>query len=457
MADTETQTITSDIKVEDAGACLKKITIEIAAEAVDAHIDESIDTVAAEASMPGFRKGRAPRRLVEKKFGSAVREETKNRLVAQAYQEAIEKHELKVVGDPQANELNDLEVVAGKPISFTVEVEVMPEFDLPGLDNIKVQKPLFEVNDELVERELDKLCVNEGELEERDTPEAGDYLTGHGIMLDADGAEHHNIQGAVVQIPTADKDGKGMVLGVLVEDFAKQLGLPKPGETATIKTKGPENHEIDAVRGADLTITFKVETVQRIIKADPADLAKRYGFENLDGFKQAIRGRLEQRAAVDQQSAMRQQIAQHLLKGADFQLPERLSAQQAQRTFERRRLELMYRGADPAQIEEHIAELRTASTDASQRELKLFFMLNKAAEQLEVQVSESELNGQIARLAIERGQRPEQFRQELIQNNRIASLYQQLREHKTMDAILSKADITDVKPEDYKPGEDAPA
>jgi len=405
--------------------------------------------------MPGFRKGRAPRRLVEKKFGSVVRDETKNRLVAQAYQEAIEQHKLQVVGEPQGDHLEDLKVEPGQAVTFSVEVEVMPEFELPGLDNIKVQKPLYTVTDELLERELDKLCVNEGELEEREAPEAGDYLTGHGIMTDAEGKEHHNIQGAVVQVPTAEKEGKGMILGVLVEDFAKQFGLPKPGETATIKTKGPENHEIEAIRGADLTITFKAETVQRILKADPKDLASRYGFEDLEGFRNAVRARLESRAAVEQQAAMRAQIARHLHDAVDFTLPERLSAAQAQRTLERRRLELMYRGVDAAQIEEQIAQLRAASTESSQRELKLFFILNRAAEQLQVQVSEAELNGQIARLAIERGQRPEQFRQELIQNRRVAGLYQQLREHKTMDAILSKADITEVDPKDFKLDHDA--
>lgn len=67
-------------------------------------------------------------------------------------------------------------------------------------------------------------------------------------MTGADGTEFYNIKGCVVQIPTADKGGKGMILGVMVEDFAKQFGSPKVGQTATLKTTGPENHEVEKLR-----------------------------------------------------------------------------------------------------------------------------------------------------------------------------------------------------------------
>lgn len=449
MADVATEERTNTVTVTDVGPSRKKLSIEIPAETVREKIAGSIDTLAVEAELPGFRKGRAPRALVEKRFGSAVRSEAKKELVASAYTRAIEEHQLKVIGDPSSEGLDAVELDPDKPLAFEIEVEVLPEFTLPSLEEIEVKKPLFEVSDELVNGEIEKIRINEGGLEERQEPEPGDYLTGQGVMTGPDGKEFYNINGAVVQVPTADKGGKGMILGIAVDDFEKQLGRPKPGETVTIKAKGPEQHELEGVRNADLTITFKVDRVDRIIPAKLEDILARFGMESEDQLKDMIRARMHQRVLVQQATAMRQQIAQYLLDNTEVPLPERMTAQQAARNLDRQRYELMYRGVEPQQIEERIAELRAASAEAAGRELKLFFIINRAAEDLSVKVDENEINGRIAMMARERGVRPEQFRQEIIQRNQVGQIFQQIREHKTFDAILAKAKVTEVPADEY--------
>lgn len=441
--------IETNVKIEDAGPSRKKLHFEIPADVVAEKLSGSLDLLSVEAQLPGFRKGRAPRRLVEKRFGEAVRNEAKSQIVATAFQQAVDEHKLKVLGEPFSEELPKVELEIGKPFVFNVEVEVMPEFDMPKLEGLKVRKPIPEVTDAMVQNEIDKILINEGELEERETPENGDYLTGHGVMVTGDGTEIHNIEGAVVQVPPKDKEGKGMILGVMVEDFEKQLGLPKPGDTATIKTKGPENHEVEAVRGADLTVTFKIDRVDRIIPAALGDVVARFGLGSDEQLREMVRSRLNERALIQQATVMRQQVAKHLLDNTDVALPERLTAAQSARLLHSRRMELMYRGVDPQQIEEHIAELRAASSDAAARELKLFFILSKAAEDMEVKVEEAEINGRIAQMAMERGERPEKLRQELIQNRQVQQIYQQIREHKTLDAIVAKAEIDEMSPDEF--------
>ncbi|MEM7755761.1 MAG: trigger factor [Planctomycetota bacterium] len=453
MADTETQAeINPIVTVEDAGPSLKKLKIEVPAEVVSDKLTLSLDTIAVEAELPGFRKGRAPRRLIEKKFGSVIQREAKQQLVASAYQEALDQHKLKVIGEPRADELEDAEVKEGEALTFTVEVEVQPEFTMPELEGIEVLKPAAEVTNEMVAGEIEKICINEGDLEERDEPEAGDYLTGNGKMTGPgdDGEQtFYDIPGAVIRVPQKDDEGKGMALGVMVDDFEKQLGLPKPGETVTIKTKGPDQHEREELRGKDLTVTFEVTRVDRIVPAEIADVVARAGFESEEQLTDAVKTRLNQRALVSQATAMRQQIAKHLSDNVKMELPERTTAGQSERILERRRMELMYRGVDPSEIETHMAELRAASSEAAQNELKLFFILNEAADTLEVKVEEAEINGRIAQMAMEQGRRPEQLRQELIQSRRITQVFQQLREHKTVDAILAKAKVEDVSVEDF--------
>jgi len=449
MADSVVQERPNVVTVSDAGPSRKRVSIEIPADVVSEKLRDSIDTLSTEAELPGFRRGRVPRWLVEKRFGATLRKEAKNELVASAFNKAVEDHKLKVVGEPGGGNLKDAELADGKPFAFEVEVEVLPEFDLPKLEGIAVKKPTVEITDATVDEEFRKIAINEGTLESRDAAEPGDYATGHAVMTGGDGTEFYNLKGAVIQIPGTDKGGKGMILGIQVDDFAKQLGAVKPGSTVTIKVKGPEGHEVEGIRGADLTIVFNVERVDRILPATAEQLVQAFGIEDESKLKDLLRLRMNQRVQVQQQTAMHQQIAKHLIDKTTIDLPERMTAQQAQRTLERRRLELMYRGVESHKIEEHMAELRTASSAAAARDLKLFFILHRASEDLKVRVDEAEINGRIAQIAAQRNVRPEQLRQELIRTNQVGGIFQQIRDHKTLDAILAKATVSEMSADEF--------
>ena len=446
---TATQDRQNNVKLADAGPSCKKLSIEIPAETVSEKLRDSLDTLAVEAELPGFRKGRVPRWLVEKRFGPALKKEAKSELVTSAFSKAVEDLKLKVISQPGGGNLETVEIQDGKPFAFEIEVEVLPEFDLPKLDGIDVMKPIIEVTDEMVSEEISKLQINEGSLESRDEAEPGDYVTGHAVMTGADGTEFYNLKGAVIQVPPKDKKGKGMILGIMVDDFAKQLGTLKAGDTATIKAKGPEQHEVEKVRNADLTITFTADRVDRIIPAPLETIINGFGVADEAALREFIKGRMGQRVQVQQQGAMHQQIAKYLIDNTKIDLPQKMTSQQAARTLERRRLELMYRGVESAKIEEHMAELRQASNKVAARDLALFFILHKAAEETKVRVDDAEINSRIAQMAFQRNVRPEQLRQELIRTNQVSGIYQQIRDHKTLDAILAKATVTELPAEEF--------
>jgi trigger factor len=444
-------TVANKVTITDAGPCLKKMHIEIPADAVAAKLKESFAGLATYATVPGFRAGRVPMRMIEAKFGKDVRNEAKQQLISQAYQKAVEEHKIKTISDPSAEGLIDLEVVDGKPLSFELEVEVVPEFTLPNLEGIAVKKPLYEATDKMITDELNKFAVQEGSLEERQESEPGDYLTGHAILTSGkDSKEYYNLKGAVVQVPPTDKEGKGMILGILVDDFSKQLGLPKPGAKVTIKAKGPENHELEELRGKDLTVTFEIERCDRIIPKPLADLVTMLGYPDEATLREAVKTRLGQRMNIEQAVAMRRQIAEFLIENTKMDLPARATAAQTARMIEQKRLELMYRGFEAQQIEEHVALIRSGSAEAAVRELKLFFILNTAADNLNVQVNEQDFNARIVQMAMERNVRPDKMRDEIIRQNAAHGIIRQIREHKAMDAILAKATVTDISVEEWE-------
>jgi len=147
---------------------------------------------------------------------------------------------------------------------------------------------------------------------------------------------------------------------------------------------------------------------------------------------------------------MRQQVASHLLKNIEMELPQRLTAKQSERMLQRKRAELMYRGMDPMELETHIAKLREASSTEAARETKLFFILNKVAEDRGVQIQQAEVDGAIAQMAFRQGVRPEGLRQQLIQNKQIGTIVQQVLEHKALDAIISTAEVEEVSRDEWE-------
>lgn len=446
----ETATIDSEAVIEDIGPSRKKITITIPADAVTEHIRSTLDSLATDAQLPGFRPGRAPRNLIEKRFGGAVREEARSRLIAGAYQKAIQDNNLSVLGEPVADqELDEITVEEGEPITFSVEVEVPPEFDLPELEGIEVKKPIVEVRDEHVDAQLGRMLKSSGELQSLEEAGPGDYCIGHGIMNNAEGERILDVESAVIQIPEKDSDGRGAILGVMVEDFAKQVGSPKPGDELTVKTRGPQSHEDERIRDKDLAITFKVERCERIIPASPEELVEKYGLQDENQLREILTLRLNQRALLETQTAMRQQVANHLLENVEMELPERVTERQSARNLERQRMEMMYRGVDQQTIEQRIAELRDQTHEQAVRELKLTFILSRIAEDMGIQVNEDEVNGRIAQIAQERGVRPDKLKNDLIERNQIMMIAQQVREHKTLDAIIAKANINEMPVDEY--------
>ncbi len=110
-----------NVKIENVGPALKRLTITIPPEAVAEKLEASIGTLLHEATLPGFRRGKAPRKLLERKFGSTVRSETKSQLIADAYAKAVEEHDIQPVGEPEPTEPTEkLELEEGKPLSFAV-------------------------------------------------------------------------------------------------------------------------------------------------------------------------------------------------------------------------------------------------------------------------------------------------------------------------------------------------
>jgi trigger factor len=235
----------------------------------------------------------------------------------------------------------------------------------------------------------------------------------------------------------------------MIPDLAKRLKGAKTGETITIEATGPEGHEREDIRGAKLVITFEVRDVQRIKPAEPAAVATKYGLPDEQMLREQIKLALEHRRDDEQASAMREQAIEQLAEKVDFDLPEKLSAQQAMRNLEAFRLQLLSEGKTPDEVETRLAEVRGESDEATRERLKRFFILHRLAEQLNVEVSEQEVNGRIAAIAAQRGLRPEKVRTELAQSGRLGEVVRLVRDQKAADRLVQQAKKVEVSADEW--------
>jgi trigger factor len=241
-----------------------------------------------------------------------------------------------------------------------------------------------------------------------------------------------------------------------VDDLDRQLSGMRVGEKRTVTVQAPDTHQNEAMRGKEVEIEIELKDLKRLELAEvtPEFLAD-LGFENEDQLREALKQQMQEKITYDVQQAMREQVYNYLLNNVKVELPSKLSDRQADRVVSRRAVDLMMRGMPREQVEANVERLRHGAKDEAVRELKLFFILQRIANDMNVDVDEAELNGRIAMLAAQRGRRPEKMKQEMAKDGTMANLYVQLREQKAIDAILQNAQVEEVDLKDMASGETA--
>jgi trigger factor len=435
------------IRVEDAGPATKKISVEVTQEVINAKLEEQFKTLRREAAIPGFRPGHAPAKLIEKRFHNDVRDQVRRSLISESYEQAIKGNSLTVIGEPQFDSPDEIKLPESGSLTYSFEVEVQPDINLPPLTGLSVKKPRVDVKDEHVDQAMLNLRQQQGALvpvEDRGV-EPGDYLIAN-VHLKVDGnvvSHQHDTQ--IIAKP-------GRFAGIPLDDLDVKLQGLKPGEKREFTVKAPDTHPDEKLRGKDVLIEVDLHDIKTL---ELAEINKEFldglGFSNEAELRDALREQMVERVKYDVQQTMRDQISNYLLQNVYIDLPAKLSDRQADRVLQRRRLEMLMRGLPEDQVEERIEALRATVKDEAVRDLKLFFILQKIATDFNVDVDEAELNGRIALLAAQSGKRPEKLKQDMSADGSLLSMYVQMREQKAVDRILETAKIEDVDMEEKKP------
>jgi trigger factor len=455
-AEAESERLLEELKKEvkaetkDIGVLRKELRITVPAKVITDHMEHNYDELMSDAQVPGFRKGRAPRQLIEKRFGAEVRESLTSSIVGQSYYAVVENEELDALGDPLfrieeeagvklmdiGEALQHFKLPDGEDFSYTCEVELKPKFDLPELKGIEVKSPEIDITDEMIESQMLQRRKIRGRLEPVEEPAAKDDQIVADAVLSVDDSEVKREENIEIGVRPTRLDG------IALMKLDETLSGAKAGDTKRVECTIPDDYERADLRGKTGTFEFKIHDVKRLVPEALPEFLKAWGFEGESEARDHFRDELEAERDQLMERARKAQIEDYLLEQTAVELPTDFSARQTDHAVVRKVIDLQQRGVPMNDIEARIDELRTSAKEEVGRELKLSFIFDKVAEALGVDVTDEEVNTEIARIARMYNRRFDRIRDDLQSRGLLTQLVQQIRDDKCIAHLLADAKVS---------------
>ena len=425
------------VQVEDAGALKKKVKVTVPEAMIDAKREEMFGELSTTAQVPGFRIGRAPKRLLVKRFGKEVDRDVRNALIGESLGSALKESVLKVIGEPDLD-LDAIELPSSGDMSYEMEVEVAPEFELPELDGIAVTRPIVKVTDERIDEAIERMRLSQARYEAADEPAAEQDVVAIEAKIGGDGIDELKTAATLRVAP-------GQIEGLPLVDLGKELAGKKTGQTVTMTVKVPGVHPNEAWQGKEATVELTLKEVRkRVLPEVDDEYAERAGYESLAELREALASRMGARLELEVDRAVRDQVDEYLLDNTELDVPEGMAGRFADRVLQRQHVDMLEMGVPREEVEERMTEIKAYADEQAKRELKLWFIYEKIADDRGIEVTEEEVNSRVAGMAATYGRRPERFRQELDSDGTIRQVEVAIREGKVVGALLDSAVITEV-------------
>src|SRR5215813_5107916 len=372
----------------------KQIDIEIEADAVRAVYDRISDNYARAATVPGFRPGHAPRGVVRTRFKDQIRTEVLRELLPSAVQEAIAEHNVEALGEPELNLENTegLNQLGQKPISFNVNVDVLPEIKLGEYKGLEAARRTRPVKDPDIDRVIEQLRESSASLQpvEDRGAQPGDTVTAnfHGKFLNDASAEPIDVKEVDV------------ILGVegVVQEITDNLigAIPDAKETFIVDYPADFSAKGLAGKQVEYTVTVSAVRIKELPDADD-EWAQSLGeeIESLEQLRQKIRADLEQEAKNEADAKMRTELMRSLVDAHQFELPERLVQHQAQHQLESVVRDLIGQGIDPRDSKLDWQKARDSLKEQAGYDLRSSLLLERIADEEKIEVADQEISDEI--------------------------------------------------------------
>jgi trigger factor len=376
------------VDIHDAGPCKKHLRVSIPRAEIDRQFEESLESLRKDAAVPGFRPGRAPRQLVVKRFKKQVAEQVKSSLLMSSLQQIDTEYHLDPITQPQLD-VAAIELPDEGPMSFEMDIEVRPQFELPNYRGLSVKRPIKEITEADIDTQLQSYLERHGQIVPKldAAAELGDYLTADLVFFRPNGTVLNEVKEIQfrLQPELRYQDGAIPNLGAVLTGV-------RPGETRQVEAKMGTAAADPDLRGKTIRVQVRVHDLKqvRLPEIDQAFLNS-IEFESLDELRKAVHEALQRRLQTQQRQALRDQILDELLRQTPFELPTDLVAREESNTIRRLVMELRQGGMSDNEIRAREAQIRANAHESTQRSLKELLLLAKIADAENIKVEDEDL------------------------------------------------------------------
>jgi len=440
-----------DFVVEELSPVRKKITVTAAAAEVDSALDSALRFYRKDLAMPGFRKGKVPASVVERRFGDEMKGRVIEDFLGTKLENYIDEHNIVVLSRP------DYEgggVERGQDFTCSVTFDVMPEFEMPQYVGMEVEQEDASMPEDELNDMLQRLRSNMAE--ETPVTEARKPVDGESVVVDfagfEDGAAISDVKGEQFRVVL----GEGQVL----PDFEAIVRDLVPGEEKEGPVAFPDNYAHKGLAGKTISMKVKLHSLNsRVLPELDEDFAKKMGMESVDKLRDAVAESLRGRKAEVTKSAAQQKLMDKLLAQVDFPLPEDMVTLRENRILGDARIRMEQQEqpalaeASPEEAEaakKSIDERIEAMKEDAHREAEVFtrihLLLMAIARRENITATQQEADMQLYQMTMRSGQDFTQIREAYQRSGLMGELMERIQADKAMDFIYDKAVITMVKP-----------
>jgi trigger factor len=430
------------VEVQKQPGSVSKLQIELPADEVTKEWDAIANSFARFAKIPGYRPGKAPRAVIDKRFRKEIQDELTKKLVSKSYHEAVEQEQLRVAS---LTNIEDIEFGEDKSMRFRATVVTAPEFELPDYKEIPVQLPDTKISEAEVEEAIERLRDQSADFV--DVPERALQM-GDFAVLDFEGSiEDKPISEIAPQASKNLHGGKKFWLHLAPENFlpnfCEQLIGLKPGETRLVIVNFPADFPVKELTGkkADYAVTLREIKEKVVPPIDDTLAAKLVPNKTLAELRQMIEHDLEHAKKHDTERAQEAQIVRYLHERIQVEMPPALLQNETRRALAELVQRNRERGVTDDMLKEKEKELIDAAAGMAAHRMKTNFILHRIAEREKIQVTKEDFDLRIRQEAARYDISPDKMRKELQQRNALDDVAEQLLLGKTLDFLKANVSI----------------
>lgn len=423
-----------------------KLNVSVPFDELGPEIDQAYKAISQQVNIPGFRRGKAPRQLIDARFGRGpILEQVVNDMLPTRYETALAENDINPLGQP---EIDITKIEDNDVVEFTAEVDVRPEITVPDFSKIDVTVPELKVDDEAVDAELDTLRERFGELKDTKRKlKTNDFaIIDLEATIDGEKLDEASAEGLTYRVGADDLlDGLDTAL--------RGLKTGEEGEfTSEIQYGDHKGEE------ANVKVTVKQTKERKLPELDDEFAQMASEFDTVDELRNSTREQVEENAKAQQAADIRDEVLKAALAQVEFALPESIVDEQVHNQLHQLLGQMAHDENALAQMLEAQGTTREEfdkqSREQAEESVRTQLFLDAVAEEEKPEVSQQELTDHILFTAQSYGMDPNQFVAQLQQSGQIANLFSDVRRGKALAAAISRTSVKDeagnkVDPNEY--------